>query len=260
MQEVSKKVSDHYGVPIEKICVWLDILSIPQAHDGLKKLAVDSLYAYAGLASCLVIIAPNSTHVQLQEPRDSLTYKKRVWTRAEQLAHYCQKGMKTMFLYTGGDLESINLNWIEEVSRVFEGEMTCCRRGHPDGVSCDKESLIPTLLGLYFDMYMKRKDNNENDSNGKSEEQLELVTGLIEKQKDRMFPEMFQYAREDGGVEMRTLFGDLIGRVDKLIEQDAEKVKIITSRFAEPTRSHGVERMQLAVPLKCPARFHKVHV
>ena len=42
--------------------IWLDLLSIPQRNDTLKRLAVNSLYTHARQADALVIVEPDSEH------------------------------------------------------------------------------------------------------------------------------------------------------------------------------------------------------
>ena len=53
-------VAAERGHDMGKLYIWLDILSIPQRNDTLKRLAVNSLYTYARQADALVIIAPDS--------------------------------------------------------------------------------------------------------------------------------------------------------------------------------------------------------
>ena len=43
-----------------RLYIWLDILSIPQRNDTLKRLAVNSLYTHARQADALVIVEPDS--------------------------------------------------------------------------------------------------------------------------------------------------------------------------------------------------------
>ena len=39
---------------------------------------------------------------------------------------------------------------------VFAGELSCCRRGHPDAAPCDKELLMLPMLGIYAEIYKNR--------------------------------------------------------------------------------------------------------
>ena len=47
---------------MSRLYIWLDLLSIPQRNDTLKRLAVNSLYTHARQADALVIVEPDSEH------------------------------------------------------------------------------------------------------------------------------------------------------------------------------------------------------
>lgn len=49
--------------------------------------------------------------------------------------------------------------WMDDVAALFEGEMTCCSRGHLDGAPCDRESLVLPMLGMYFDIRIKAREH-----------------------------------------------------------------------------------------------------
>ena len=74
-------------IPEGMICIWLDILSIPQTNRGVQQFAVDSLYVYASSVSAVIIIAPDSEHENTKENAGLDSYKSRVWTRVEQVSH-----------------------------------------------------------------------------------------------------------------------------------------------------------------------------
>merc|ERR1712232_661073 len=105
------------------------------------------------------------------------------------------------------------------VACIFEGAMTCCRKQHPNGVKCDREGLVSTLLGLYFDLYTQQKG-------GKKEQHILMVAELFMKQKNRIFPKTYQYTQEGGGTEERELFGDLITRVEYMVDADVEAAQL----------------------------------
>lgn len=93
--------------------------------------------------------------------------------------------------------------------------MTCCSRMHLAGGPCDRESLILPMLGMYFDVCVK----NAMHSDKEKPAAVANVMGLIEKQKDRVFPAVFDYILPNGKVARRTLFGDSIARVDALLKK-----------------------------------------
>ena len=45
-----------------------------------------------------------------------------------------------------------------ECLRVFQGDLTCCSLGHPDGDECDFEALVPPALGLLGELYRDRHE------------------------------------------------------------------------------------------------------
>ena len=143
-------VQNQMGVRLDEIYVWLDVVAIPQRSLKLKSLAVNTLYAYARMASCLVIVAPESVHADLQFRASVATYKRRVWCRAELLAFFCANGLTKMFMVTkAGSLQPVMDDWMEDVANVFDGDLTCCTMKHAGNRECDKRSyssVRPTIL------------------------------------------------------------------------------------------------------------------
>lgn len=152
-----QKLCEETGLAWDRVYVWLDILSIPQINACQKSLAVNSLYTYAGMATYLVIVSPDSIHKELKTVANVLSYKERVWCRAEQLAFYCFNGRARMFLALLERLEKVPDNWMDDVACVFNGSMTCCSQKHKGGAPCDRQSLVAPLMGMYFDLYTKHK-------------------------------------------------------------------------------------------------------
>jgi len=240
-------------ITLDDVYIWLDILSIPQCHPALKKLAVYSLYVYAGLSDYLLIIAPPSMHEATKTVADHETYKSRVWCRAEQLAHFCKTGMDTMYLCRSeeGFLEPLSKDWIGTVCRVFDGEMTCCRLLHKregDGglMRCDRESLVSTLLGLYFEVYTSTANGDG------SEAKLEMQK-LIAAEKVKIFPSTFPYPTEKG-TEHRELFGDMIQRVERVIDADAVKAKRRCMQSHGLIAAGGVKSIAMCAPADSASR------
>lgn len=246
MQNSVRSLCAAQEISQDDVYIWLDILSIPQCHPALKQLAVYSLYVYAGLSDYLLIIAPPSVHDNTKQIADADSYKSRVWCRAEQLAHFCKSGMSTMFLCTSqdGHLEPLSADWITAVVRVFDGEMTCCRLLHElNGtmMKCDKESLVSTLLGLYFEVYTSLVI-------GEGSEAKIGMQNLITTEKDRIFPANFSYVTKKG-TEQRELFGDMIQRVEKVIENDhARASKRCMASGTDSKSSRGSRSVAIAAP------------
>jgi len=245
LETLSQKTS----MSLQKIFVWLDILSIPQCHPTMKSLAVNSLYVYASRADHMVIIGPTSVHASTGQKADLESYKQRVWCRAEQMAHCCNNSLETMYLATEGGLQAVPKDWMKAVCQVFNGDMTCCRLKHPRGSMCDKESLVPSLLALYFDLYLQHVQ-------GGVKPHLQDLWGLIQDQKDAVFPSTFEYST-NGGMDQRELFGSLIERLERYVDTSPEKAKKLKltesgdlSRVVASPSNLGLE---VSVPLSSPS-------
>ena len=60
-----------------------------------------------------------------------------------------------MYYYRGNGLEKMTFGEEEvaELLDVFSGELSCCRHGHPDAQTCDREELVLPMLGLFIEIY-----------------------------------------------------------------------------------------------------------
>ena len=163
-----------------KLYIWLDILSIPQRNDTLKRLAVNSLYTYARQADALVINAPDSEHQELRQPANIQTYKLRLCRRAEQVSFFCSQGLDSKFIMTEA-FERVPADRMDDVAALFEGSMTCCTRRHAGGACCDKESLVLPMLGMYFDLCIRSTRSSRAAHS-------DMVFNVIQDQKPWFFP------------------------------------------------------------------------
>merc|ERR1712048_518863 len=101
--------------------------------------------------------------------------------------------------------------------------MTCCRLKHPNNQPCDQQSLVPTLMGLYFDMYYKLVADRLPDKS-------RPAWDLISNQRDRVFPKKFAYVAESGTITQRKLFGDMLDRVENFATKEQDAAMRFTSR------------------------------
>ena len=155
-------VAAERGHDMGKLYIWLDILSIPQRNDTLKRLAVNSLYTYARQADALVINAPDSEHQELRQPANIQTYKLRLCRRAEQVSFFCSQGLDSKFIMTEAFVR-VPADRMDDMAALFEGSMTCCTRRHAGGACCDKESLVLPMLGMYFYLCIRSTRSLRND-------------------------------------------------------------------------------------------------
>lgn len=229
-------------IPLDSVWVWLDIISIPQKHRGIQVLAINSLYVYAYSVDALIIIAPETFQHQTGQKLGIESYKNRVWTRVEQVAHLSAHGIDSLYLYTPGGLEVVDKKWLMDVVHVFDGQTTCCARRHEDFGCCDRESLVLPLVGLYYRVAAAERrgvDRNEGTS---------TLYALLENDRDRIFPRTFDFETVIDGKEVKTrkiLFGDLLERVDKHLEQF--DVETLSERIHfRPSMSTPVASVRLA--------------
>ncbi|CAE8641126.1 unnamed protein product [Polarella glacialis] len=211
MKAAALNVAKELQVPTSQIHIWIDILSIPQKHAGMKAMAVDSLYAFAHCADVMVIVAPDCWHEDTGVKADALSYSERVWTRVEQLAHCSQHGVASMFIQTAETFCDLPDDWMETVCTVCDGNMTCCRNRHPKGCRCDKQTLVIPLLALYYNIYKQNLSGNPSEA-------AKFISDLIQRKgKDQMFPPNINIAQDTGITEVQELFGDTINRIEKIV-------------------------------------------
>jgi len=192
------------GVPLSKLRVWVDIVSIPQVNRSSQRLAVASLPTFASCCDLFIVVAPDATHHDTLLKCDSKTFRSRSWCRAEISACWARNGTENMFYATNSGLKLLAPNGAlrPEALEVFSGGLTCCGLNHPDGMPCDKEALMLPMLGLFIEIYAQR---------GAKRDAWHRVAPRL----DALYPKHFEYTTcaGDGGAsvtETLPLFGDLI--------------------------------------------------
>ncbi|CAE7713700.1 unnamed protein product [Symbiodinium microadriaticum] len=188
MRQAVARYAESMELTVSEVYVWLDVLSIPQHHKGVQLLAVNSLYTYASSADALLIVAPDSVHAETGQVANLQTYKSRVWTRMEQIAHLTAHDLSSMLISSETGLEPVTEQWVRDVVRLFDGEMTCCRLNHHGKDICDKETLVVPLLGVWFVLrsWMDQKPTGED--NLEAPKGAQLVYRLMRDQMDTVFP------------------------------------------------------------------------
>lgn len=208
---------------LKDVFVWVDYSCIPQANSSTQNLAIRSLAAYASSATYFIIIAPETSHADLENTCDINTYQKRMWCRAEQVCHSMRNGTDGMYLATSNaSLEPVKNNFFIESLHVFDGELTCCRLEHKGMGACDRQSLVIPLLGLYGEL---ARASHEAKTKG-AENLVSVDTFLmeIEKHQEDVFPRTFirvMWRKNMRVSEEVMLFGDLIDRMKAKISSGA---------------------------------------
>eukprot|EP00928_Gymnodinium_smaydae_P098096 TRINITY_DN9046_c0_g1_i1.p1 TRINITY_DN9046_c0_g1~~TRINITY_DN9046_c0_g1_i1.p1 ORF type:complete len:357 (-),score=52.67 TRINITY_DN9046_c0_g1_i1:126-1160(-) len=237
MKDALEQVTAHNGIEWENLFVFLDILSIPQLNNTVKGLAVKSLYSYTRTADIMVVVAPESKHEDLGFVANTTTYKQRVWCRAEQ-ASFCFIGNPSMMFLKEhmGKLPRVPPGWIDDVLRVFDGNMTCCTRKHPEAGPCDRESLVEPLIGMYFALMLESQDGKTINH---ADRDVAAIATLLANP-DEYFPKTFKYVSKNGGQSDRVLFGDMISRVNRFLSTQPEKAKELLINRVEAAPSAPV--------------------
>jgi hypothetical protein len=196
--------------------VWVDYCSISQDNRCMQALAVSSLPVYAASADVFVIVAPPARHVQSQVSTDLESYNARGWCRAEMLAKICSTGLENFYVLSteGGDLQRVTEEGMSSLSMyVFEGEFSCCQRGH-HGCACDKEALVEPVLGLYSLMLRHASGRRGQRRH------MDTVSRHIRQSKMRFFPTRYAHTLQNGQTEERELFGPLVEELEAHVEKE----------------------------------------
>jgi len=201
------------GVPLERVRVWVDVASIPQANRAAQKMAISSLPCFASTSNFFVVVSPDVVHKDTGCLCNSRTYRSRAWCRAEIMSCWARNGTEGMFVSTNQGLRPLAANdaILLEALDVFHGELTCCRRGHPNADPCDLEALVLPMLGLYAEIF--------RDRHGVAAE----AYSVLEPVKDQFYPKTFTYRCGHGAAEVaeeHVLFGDLIAAVEFAVAMD----------------------------------------
>lgn len=249
MRQAVARYAESMELPVSEVYVWLDVLSIPQHHKGVQLLAVKSLYTYASSADALLIVAPDSVHAETGQVANLQTYKSRVWTRMEQIAHLTAHDLGSMLISSETGLEPVTEQWVRDVVRLFDGEMTCCRLNHHGKDICDKETLVVPLLGVWFVLrsWMDQKPTGED--NLEAPKGAQLVYRLMRDQMDTVFPPTFQFNTK-AGIEERELFGSLIEHLESHLQ-------VLMSDSDMALRTEEVLRTPRASLRSCVANEHE---
>ena len=121
--------------------VWLDYLSVPQAHRENQLKAIQSINRYIALSSKFIVLAGAWSHVDDGSVRDVRAWAERGWCRLEFLASALSPVRKAIIIaesptcvFTYGPDGKIGRSWTHEV--VGRGQFT---------VESDRIALGPTV-------------------------------------------------------------------------------------------------------------------
>ena len=221
-------------------------MSIPQANDSVQTLAIKELATYSSLADAFVVIAPSVEHADTNDTCDVLSYQDRCWCRAEQVCHCMRMGYGNMWVANELECSRITEDWFSEGTlRVFEGELTCCRRKHKGMEKCDRQSLVLPILGLYAEMYSSGAETFDLTSSQSGD--WGMMFRKLYQDRATILPASFEMEKEleDGTIKVVTieLFGTLIQEVeDRINQSDALKEKLRLRRCETVDPQHSLIR------------------
>ena len=246
MRELARR--NGWDENLTDVFVWVDYSCIPQANASTQNLAIRSLAAYASSATFFIIIAPETAHDDLHDTCDINTYQKRMWCRAEQVCHSMRNGTEGMYLATSGaSLEPVKTDFFIESLHVFDGDLTCCRLEHKGRGSCDRQSLVIPLLGLYGELF--RASHQAKIKGSENLASVDTFLMEIEKHQEEVFPRTFNrvmWRKNKRVSEEVMLFGDLIDRMREKISSGAgfqiedENNGTVSTDVEESFVRHGV--------------------
>jgi hypothetical protein len=167
-----ERVMEEKAWELEHVYVWVDFTCVPQRTRATTELAISTLSVYASRAHAFVAVVPDVVHEETGKTLDGETYQTRLWCRAECFSHLLlNDAANTMWLATSGakeDCVRMPSHWLRAAAlRIFEGQSTCCQRGH-DGRPCDRELLVQPLLGLYASLYVRAMNDKEAKTNAEA--------------------------------------------------------------------------------------------
>jgi len=211
MKASVQQLASLHGKRMEDMFVWLDCISIPQRNKAMQTASINSIYSFASLPDAMVIVCPESIHLDTQQKADQDSIRDRLWCRVEHLAYCCSRGTSSMYLHCGDVLGPLPDDWMKSVCCVFEAHSTCCRLKHTTTMTCDRKVIVQPLVALYFDVLLRnaRGDHDEKDV---------YAYTLIKENKEKMFPRTYTHESEEGTSE-RDLFGDLLERAELLVDE-----------------------------------------
>jgi len=118
------------------------------------------------------------------------------------------------------DFTPVKSGFFLESLHVFNGELTCCRFEHKGMETCDRQSLVVPILGLYGELFRAAYDGIKDGS--ADTQTVEAFLNEIEKHQETVFPRTFNrvmWRKNKRLVEEVLLFGDLIDRMRAKIKR-----------------------------------------
>jgi hypothetical protein len=208
MCAAASQIAKDAGMPEERVFIWADYTCVPQANNFTKLLAIETLHVYTSLCERFVIIAPPCSHMNSGDVCDESTYFSRGWCRLEQYSRILSgtamsKVADIAICKSCDSLESCPDLQVQKALYVFEGDFTCCRLGHPNGMVCDKTRTVDIILGLFLVALETSKRVDKQRSSTRVDQSM---FAAIKLHRDEMYP--------------REYFGSLLDVADEISNEE----------------------------------------
>ena len=230
----------------------MDFASISQRHRTMQSLAIASLPAYAAQSDAFVVVAPTTTHTDLDTPCDFASYSVRGWCRAEVMSKVCGSGLLNMFISSERGFRPVTMDdpILRDLSLfdVYSGDFTCCTKEWDKPVAvCDKEKLVKPMLGLWGLILQNRKKP--------------LIRPIFEKvlrAQTAFFPTELEFRHKGLASETKELFGTLVCKMEAYVN-GGESALVETSTDQAISRQlsllHGDSVLRLRLTPQ-PTQYH----
>ena len=173
------------------------------------------------------------------------------WRRAELVARLVGSGIQNLFFCEAcdGSLQQATQEMVRGIDlNVFFGEFPCCTVRHAGHLRCDREKLRTPMLGI-FAHYVQDRMSDQGANAGEATERV-LLTELIEQDRERMFPSVFQFETTHNNVtsssEVRKLFGPLLKMVEQRIRASGAHNALMTRSDTGTAGVEGVTDLDLS--------------
>ena len=169
------------------------------------------------------------------------------WRRAELVAKLVGSGIQNLFFCEAcdGTLQQVTEEMVRGLDlNVFFGEFQCCTVRHAGHLRCDREKLRTPMLGIFAHYLQDRM--SDQGSHAEEATARAFSTELIEQDRERMFPSVFQFETTHNNVtsssEVRELFGPLLKMMEQRIRASGaahNELMTRSERQRTVTRSSG---------------------
>eukprot|EP00662_Eupelagonemidae_sp_cell21_P029536 gene29536-10828_t len=216
------------AVPTERAFVWVDFGSIAQQHRGMQML---SKVCGSGLSDFYMLDAADGDLAQITAEMLDAADGDLAQITAEMLdaadgdlAQITAEMLDAadadgdlaqitaeMLDAADGDLAQITAEMLDRVNlSVFEGEFSCCAIKHKGSSVCDREALMPAVLGLFSMVLSMSRGRGAKGGIAEVDRSVPRCWST-----ERFFPERFLFESNDGWEEDRELFGPMVALMEK---------------------------------------------